>query len=95
MAKDAAELWRNCFQGWPADLERRGVLVTAFNEQIPFESFATSEDLLLIERRTPDTVGGRTVIIAYTAIQAVKIVDVTKVKTFQPMGFVAPRPSRK
>jgi hypothetical protein len=90
MATDAAEVWRKCFLAWPADLERRGVLVTTFGEQIFFDGFATSEDLLLIERRAPDTVGARTVIVAYQNIDALKIVDVTKAKTFQPMGFSAP-----
>ncbi|KKK64655.1 hypothetical protein LCGC14_2982010 [marine sediment metagenome] len=63
MAMDAAETWRNCFDKWPPEMARRGVLVTSFGEQIVFDSFATSPDLLLIERRSPDTVGARTVLI--------------------------------
>jgi hypothetical protein len=94
MAKEAADVWRGCFQSWPQDLERRGVLVTSFGEQIAFDGFATSDELLLVERRTPDTVGGRTILIDYAAIQAVKIVDVTKLKSFLPMGFVAPPPRK-
>lgn len=90
MATDAAETWRNCFDKWPPEMARRGVLVTSFGEQIVFDSFATSPDLLLIERRTPDTVGARTVLIAYQNIAAVKIVDVVKIKTFGPMGFIPP-----
>jgi hypothetical protein len=88
MAEDAAETWRNCFQTWPAEIERRGVLVTSFGEQILFDNFATHDNMLLIERRAPDTVGARTVLIAYQNIQAVKIIDVVKLKTFQAMGFV-------
>ena len=94
MATEAAESWRQCFARWPADLERRGVLVTSFGEQIPFESFATSDDMLLIERRSPDTLGARMVIIDYHNIQALKLVDVLKMKALQPLGFVMP-PSRK
>jgi hypothetical protein len=94
MAMDAAAIWRQCFADWPADLPRRGVVVTAFAEQIPFESFAVSDHLLLIERRAPDTVGARTVLIAFQFIQAVKIVDVTKAKSFASMGFAFP-PSKK
>jgi len=89
MATDAAEVWHKCFSHWPADVPRRGVLVTVF-EQIPFESFSTSDDLLLIERRAPDSLGARTVLVAYQYIQAVKIVDVVKAKTFQALGFTAP-----
>ena len=95
MVTDAAEIWRNCFRKWPADLERRGVLVTSFGEQIPFDGFATTEELLLIERRAPDTVGARTVIVAFQSIQALKIVDVAKAKAFQSMGFTAPAPAAR
>lgn len=95
MDKDVAESWRTCFLQWPSDLERRGVLVTSFGEQIVFDSFATSDDMLLLERKAPDTVGARTVILPYQNIQALKIVDVTKVKTFQSMGFTAPPSTRK
>lgn len=90
MATDAAEVWRKCFADWPSEVPRRGVLVTAFGEQIPFESFAIGEHLLLVERRAPDTVGARTVILAYQYIQAVKIVDVVKAKAFHSVGFAPP-----
>jgi hypothetical protein len=95
MAGDVAEIWRNCFRQWPAEVERRGVLVTSFGEQIAFDGFATSDDMLLIERRTPDTVGARTVLLAYQNIQAVKIIDVVKAKTFHTMGFVVAAPERR
>lgn len=94
MAGDAAEVWRHCFNSWPADIDRRGVLVTSFDEQIPFESFAASPDILLIERRSPDTLGARMVLIAYHDIRALKIVDVLKAKAFQSLGFTIP-PGRK
>jgi hypothetical protein len=95
MDTDVALSWRNCFRQWPSDLDRRGVLVTSFGEQIVFDAFATSDDMLLLERKAPDTVGARTVILPYQHIQALKIVDVTKVKTFQSMGFTAPPSTRK
>ena len=95
MGMDVAESWRNCFRQWPSDLERRGVLVTSYGEQIVFDAFATSDDMLLLERKAPDTVGARTVILSYQNIQALKIVDVTKAKTFQSMGFTAPPSTRK
>lgn len=94
MATDAAEIWRQCFANWPPQMERRGVLVTTFNEQIPFESFAASHDLLLIERRTPDTIGARSVIIDYRNILAVKIVDIVKAKAFESLGFVTHAPRK-
>jgi hypothetical protein len=91
---DAAAVWRQCFLEWPADVPRRGVIVTSFAEQIPFESFAPSERLLLVERRAPDNVGARTVLIAYENIQAIKIVDVIKAKSFASLGF-AVQPAKK
>jgi hypothetical protein len=94
MAMDAAEGWRNCFRQWHTELERRGVLVTSFDEQIPFNSFATSDELLLLERQAPDTMGGRIVLISYQQIRAVKIVDVVKLKSFQSLGFDIPPPRK-
>ena len=94
MDTDAASVWRECFQHWPGELDRRGVLVTTFNEQIPFENFLVSDSMLLLERRAPDTVGARMVIVAYQAIQGLKIVDVVKLRSFQSMGF-SPPPAKK
>lgn len=94
MSKDANEVWRDCFNHWPPEVERRGVLVTSFDEQIPFESFAASEEMLLIERRAPDTLGARMVMIAYHDIRALKIVDVLKPKAFQSLGFAVPPPRK-
>jgi hypothetical protein len=89
MATDA-DVWKQCFTQWPTEMERRGVLVTTFNEQIPFQSFGIGPDLLLIERLAPDTMGARLVLIAYQHIQAVKITDVVKMRIFQSMGIVVP-----
>jgi hypothetical protein len=94
MATDTAEIWRHCFQEWPAELERRGVLITSYGDQIPFEGFATSSEMILVERHAPDTVGARMVMLPYGNIQGLKIVEVTKLKAFQPLGFTAP-PQRK
>jgi hypothetical protein len=94
MAKEVADSWRECFTHWPPEVERRGVLVTSFDEQIPFDNFATSDDILLVERRAPDTVGARMVLVTYQSIQALKIVDVVKAKAFQSLGF-AVQPPRK
>lgn len=84
---NAAEAWRDCFARWPAELARRGVIVTKFDEQIMFSNFLFSENLLLIERQSPDTIGARQVIIAYESISAIKIVDVVKLKALATLGF--------
>jgi hypothetical protein len=81
------ENWRDFFLHWPSDMHRRGIVVTSFGEQIPFSGFWTSSNLLLLERQSPDSLGARTIILAFTQITALKIVDVVKSKSFQTMGF--------
>ncbi len=82
--------WSELLSHWPADLPRRGILVTAFNEQISFSAFWTSEKFLLLERQTPDSQGARTVMFTYDQILAIKIVDVVKSKQFKMLGFTVP-----
>jgi hypothetical protein len=82
-----ADTWRACFRGWPAGIPQRGVLVTTFDEQIPFASFMVADDLLFIERKNPDTLGTRSVILPFTAITAVKIVDPLEPRLFRSFGF--------
>ncbi|MGA2060840.1 MAG: hypothetical protein ABSG67_10195 [Thermoguttaceae bacterium] len=79
--------WGEFFLRWPADLPRRGILVTAFNEQISFSNFWTSGNFLLLERQTPDSLGARSVVVPYNQILALKIVDVVKAKQFKAVGF--------
>jgi hypothetical protein len=81
--------WKGFFTAWPADMAPRGVLVTTFGEQIPFDGFLTSEQFVVVLRTTPDTVGARQVVVPYENIAALKIVDVIKIKPFEAMGFKA------
>jgi hypothetical protein len=87
-AATAATQWREVFGGWPAELPRRGVLVTSYNEQIPFDGFASSPTMLLIDRSTPDSLGARKVLLPYENVVAVKFTDVIKNKSFAALGFV-------
>ena len=91
---DDGSIWKDCFCRWPAEIARHGVIVTSYEEQIPFDGFSTSEHLLLVERRTPDTSGARQVMLAYKSVVAVKITDVVKLKAFQPFGFTIDRTSK-
>jgi hypothetical protein len=83
---DEPNIWRRFFSNWPADLPRKGVLVTSF-DQIPFQEFFTSDHFLLVQRRAPDTVGARDVIVPYSQIQALKITEVIKPKLYRQAGF--------
>lgn len=84
---DGASPWKQFFAAWPKELAPRGVLVTKFQEQIPFEGFLASEGMLLIERKTPDTIGARKVLTPFDEIAAIKFVDVVRGKLFEPLGF--------
>ena len=84
---DVALVWRDYFRGWPADIDRRGILVTNYDEQIPFDGFLTSDTILLVERRALIPRRARKVLVPYQHIVAVKITDVVKAKSFQSVGF--------
>jgi hypothetical protein len=85
-----ANYWGKFFSEWPTDVARRGIIVTAFDEQILFATFLASSNFLLLERQTPDSLGARTVIVPYDQIVALKIVDVVKSKQFKNAGFDVP-----
>jgi hypothetical protein len=86
----SAEAWRTLFENWPEAIPRQGILVTAFNESIPFKDFLISGSIVLVERETPDGSGARKVMVAYDAIAAVKITNPMDLARFQVMGFQAP-----
>ena len=87
---DAAETWRALFENWPEAIPRSGLLVTTFQETIPFVNFMVSGGAVLIERDKPDGVGARKVIVAYTAIAAVKLPHTLELARFQVLGFQPP-----
>ncbi|HTU24447.1 MAG TPA: hypothetical protein VMF30_03550 [Pirellulales bacterium] len=91
---DVGSVWKEYFRKWPAEMERRGVIVTSGNEQIPFDGFAVGPELLLLERKIPDTSGARKIVLPYGQIAAVKITDVVKMKAFQALGFEEPAAKR-
>ena len=87
---ESDESWRGLFENWPESIPREGLLVTIFQETIPFVNFLISGGILLVERDKPDSVGARKVMIAYNAISAVKITSPMELARFQVMGFQAP-----
>ncbi len=88
-----SEIWAQIFKKWPATLPQRGVVVTAFNDQIPFCGFLRTEDALLLERQTPDAVGARKVILAYSQIVGLKITDPIGADVFREAGFSGQLPA--
>jgi hypothetical protein len=87
---DLSEVWRSLFENWPESIPREGILVTTFNEHVPFNGFLIAGGVLLVDRDKPDTYGARKVMIAYSAILAIKLTSVMEMGRFQAMGFQAP-----
>ncbi|HEY2838636.1 MAG TPA: hypothetical protein VGJ26_05790 [Pirellulales bacterium] len=92
---EAATAWRDYFVAWPKELPRRGVLVVTFGEQIPFDGFLTTDNLLLVERRTPDAIGARKVIVPFGQVLSIKLIDVATTKTLRAAGFAGDLPNDK
>jgi hypothetical protein len=84
---DSHEQWKSWFHGWPAEMPPQGVVVTTLGEQIPFQGFLVSDHAVLLQRRTPDAVGARQVILPYGKIDSLKITDVVSPSVFTAAGF--------
>ena len=84
---DAVEAWRILFENWPDTIARHGLLVTKFQETIPFVDFLISGGILLVERDKPDSLGTRKVMLAYEVISALKLTTPMDLSGFQAMGF--------
>ncbi len=80
-------IWAQFFLKWPPKLAQRGVVVTAWGDQIPFAGFLRTNDTILLERQTPDAIGARKVLLPYSQIVSVKIVDPVGPETFNEVGF--------
>ncbi len=87
---DLTLIWRKFLVEWPPGLTRGGVLVTEL-EQIAFVDFLLAENVGLFERRAPDTVGARRVVVPYSKIEAIKIVDSVNDEVFTQSGFRGPK----
>ena len=87
MANQTNDIWRETFTNWPAAIPRRGVLVSTLNEAIPFKSFLTKGDTLLLERTNPDALGTRFVVLAFDAIHMLKLADPLKESVFTGAGY--------
>lgn len=88
--ENAAESWKSLFENWPEAIPRQGLLVTSFQEQVPFIDYLVSGGILLLERDKPDSYGARKVMVAYEHISAVKITSPMELARFQVMGFQTP-----
>jgi len=85
-----SESWRSLFESWPESVPRTGLLVSMWNETIPFKDFLISGQLVLLERDAPDSLGSRKVILGYESIAAVKLTTTMELARLQVLGFQAP-----
>jgi hypothetical protein len=79
--------WRAFFTEWPSQIPKRGILITRLNEASPFKAFMMRGDFLLIERVSPDSLGGRFLVIPFDEISTVKFTDPLKQPALEAAGF--------
>ena len=84
---NTAQAWSQLFENWPDSIPREGLVVTSYQETIPFRNFMISGSLLLLERESPDSQGARKVILGYDGIVAVKITSPIEMVRLQVLGF--------
>ena len=84
----SADTWKKLFTDWPAAMPRRGVLLSVLNESMPYRDFWLNGDLLLLERTTPDALGGRFIILSFDAINSLKFIDPINEASIAEAGFV-------
>jgi hypothetical protein len=88
---DTAQAWQNFFENWPGTLPQHGIVITSFQETIPFVRFMITDGIIALERDRPDSIGGRKVVVAFSAISAVKMTDTGDFTRFADMGFTSPQ----
>lgn len=84
---ETVEFWQSLFENWPDSIQRKGAVITALGESIPFINFLISPGLLLIERDGPDATGNRRMIVPYNSISMIKLATAAELSKFQSMGF--------
>ena len=87
MSHPTADAFRQLFVQWPESLPRRGVVVSTLDEALPFKGFMLKEDMIVLERQNPDTLGSRFILLPFSGIAKVKLIDPLKADAFTPFGF--------
>jgi hypothetical protein len=73
---------------------RQGVVATVSGDQIPFSGFLAGETMLMLQRKNPDSMGSRQVLLPYQRIDSLKITEVVDGKVYEKIGFVGSLPKR-
>jgi len=86
-ADDVSAAWKEIFEQWPEKMAKRGAIVTTFGEQIPFRSFMLRDNMLLLDRQTPDASGARQIVFPLDRVVAIKFTEVVDERTIKQFGF--------
>jgi len=79
--------WKSLFSDWPADLPRRGVILSTLNETMPFTNFWLRDEMVMLERKNPDTSGARYILMDYAGIDSVRFIDPLSDQVIASAGF--------
>lgn len=85
-------IWLDLLERWPKDVPHKGVIMTELNESISFVGFAYDDNMVVVQRQTPDAIGARQVIIPFTSISYLKITAIVLPKSFADFGFKGSMP---
>jgi len=88
MDKSVPQIWRDVFANWPAQFRRKGVVIPSYGEPILFVDFVLNDNVVVLERPTPDTVGARRVTIPFQLIESLKYTEPLNTEQFLKAGFV-------
>jgi len=87
------QTWKSFFADWPTEFPRRGVMLTVLNEIIPYNNFWIQEEMVLLERKNPDTSGSRFIMITYDRIDSIRFIDPINESVIATAGFAAATPA--
>jgi len=82
-----SNVWQDLFANWPPGFRRKGAVIPAYGEQIPFMDFVIGDGAVILERPTPDAGGGRRVAVPFARIEAVKYTEPIKTEELLEAGF--------
>jgi len=83
----ASQSWKALFADWPAELPRRGVILSTLNETMPFTNFWLRDEMVMLERKNPDTSGARYILLNYSGIDSVRFIDPLSDQVIALAGF--------
>jgi hypothetical protein len=84
----SGHVWKGLFNNWPAGIPRRGIVISTLNEPMPFKGFMVKDDVVVLDRTNPDSLGARFILISFEAINCVKLIDPLKESMFASAGFL-------